>query len=116
MKPGMGSARSQLRRIRFYLGDKGHRRDGRADAAGRRSSRPRLASPGWYGHPFHGRPTASGEIFDMASRLVYREGDQTWRMLVGMENSEENAGRLVERIEPSPGGTFVVRIDSEQKQ
>jgi rare lipoprotein A len=172
----------------------------------------------WYGHPFHGRPTASGEIFDMealtaahrtlplgaivevtnlsntkriqirvndrgpfvanrivdlshgsakqidmpgianvrlivirlprtrgpdlfavqvaqlsdrldseklraemearfgVSQLVYREGDQTWRVLVGMENSEENAGRLAERIRPVRGGTFVVRIDSEEKQ
>jgi rare lipoprotein A len=171
----------------------------------------------WYGHPFHGRPTASGEIFDMeaaltaahrtlplgaiveitnlsntrkfqvrvndrgpfvanrivdlshgsakqiempgiadvrlivirlprtrgpdlfavqvaqlsdrldseklreamearfgVSQLVYREGDHTWRVLVGIENSEENAGRLAERIGAVRGGTFVVRIDSEE--
>jgi rare lipoprotein A len=50
------------------------------------------------------------------SQLVYRGADQTWRVLVGMENSEENAQRLAQRIGPLPGGKFVVRIDSEQKQ
>lgn len=40
-------------------------RDGELEVHEVRSAQTGLAS--WYGEPFHGRPTASGEIFDQAA-------------------------------------------------
>ena len=51
------------------------------------------------------------------TRVVQREGDQTWRVLAGMEQSEDAANRLADRIRAAPGVTaadvFVVRLDPE---
>jgi rare lipoprotein A len=47
------------------------------------------------------------------ARLIAREGDQSWRLLVGMENSEQSAQDLAKRLNPEAGEVFVVRVDSE---
>jgi rare lipoprotein A len=45
------------------------------------------------------------------ARLIFREGDQTWRVLVGMEPTEEAATALGKQIDPALGPAFVVQID-----
>ncbi|HEY6292215.1 MAG TPA: septal ring lytic transglycosylase RlpA family protein [Terriglobia bacterium] len=46
--------------------------------------------------------------------LVLRPGDQTWRVLVGLEATPENANTLAEKLDKEAGPAFVVRVDSEQ--
>ena len=48
-----------------------------------------------------------------AARLVFREGDQMWRVRVGMEPILESASRLAEQLNQN-GDAFVVRVDPEQ--
>ena len=47
------------------------------------------------------------------ARLVFRDGDQTWRVLVGLEPTVEQAQTLAQRLEKESGAAFVVRIDTE---
>ena len=68
---------------------------------------------------FPKRPDAERLLEDMkkrygAARLVYREGDQTWRVLVGLEPTMESANTLAQQLEKESGPAFVVRVDSEQ--
>ncbi|SRR6266496_1711765 len=68
---------------------------------------------------FPKRPDAERLLEDMqkrygAARLVYREGDQTWRVLVGLETTMESANTLAQQLEKESGPAFVVRVDSEQ--
>lgn len=47
------------------------------------------------------------------ARLVFREGDQTWRVLVGLQPTVESANTLAEKLDKEAGPAFVVRVDSE---
>jgi rare lipoprotein A len=68
---------------------------------------------------FPKRPDAERLLQDMqkrygAARLVFREGDQTWRVLVGLEPTMESAQSLAQQLEKESSPAFVVRVDSEQ--
>jgi len=47
------------------------------------------------------------------ARIVFRTGDQTWRVLVGLESTIEAANALAQRLEKDGGPAFVVLLDSE---
>ena len=47
------------------------------------------------------------------ARLVYRDGDQTWRVLVGMEPVADNANALADTLDKQYGQTFVVMADPQ---
>jgi len=47
------------------------------------------------------------------ARLVYRDGDQTWRVLVGLEAAAENANALAESLDKQYGQAFVVMADPQ---
>jgi rare lipoprotein A len=49
-----------------------------------------------------------------AAKLVYRAGDQTWRVLVGMEPTQESASAMAQQLSSESGGAFVVLMDSDQ--
>jgi rare lipoprotein A len=46
--------------------------------------------------------------------LVFRPGDQTWRVLVGLQPTPESANALAEQLNKETGPAFVVRVDPEQ--
>jgi rare lipoprotein A len=46
--------------------------------------------------------------------LVFRAGDQTWRVLVGLQPTPESANALAEQLNKETGPAFVVRVDPEQ--
>jgi hypothetical protein len=46
--------------------------------------------------------------------LVFRPGDQTWRVLVGVEPTLEQAQALARKIANKSGPAFVVRADEQQ--
>jgi rare lipoprotein A len=48
------------------------------------------------------------------ARMIFRDGDQTWRILVGLEPTMESAQSLARQLEKEAGSAFVVRIDSDQ--
>lgn len=47
------------------------------------------------------------------AQLVFREGDQTWRVLVGLQPTIEGADELAGPLGREAGPAFVVRIDSQ---
>jgi rare lipoprotein A len=47
------------------------------------------------------------------ARLVRREGDPLWRVLVGHERSVEDANALAQRIRSGHSAAFVVRLDPQ---
>lgn len=68
---------------------------------------------------FPAQPEAAKLANDMrqrygAARLVFRESDQTWRVLVGLEPTVDGANSLAEKLQKEAGPVFVVRVDSEQ--
>ena len=68
---------------------------------------------------FAARPDAERLAKDMqsrygASRLVFRDEDQTWRVLVGLEPTVESAEALSQKLPKDLEPAFVVRVDSEQ--
>jgi rare lipoprotein A len=48
------------------------------------------------------------------AKLVFRSGDQTWRVLVGMLPTIEDANALSRQIEKQSGPAFVVLYDQEE--
>jgi len=48
-----------------------------------------------------------------AARLVFRGGDQTWRVLVGQPSNLESATGLAQQVDKDAGPAFVVRSDPE---
>ena len=48
------------------------------------------------------------------TRLVYRPGDQTWRVLVGLEPTQERGDVLAQQLGNKSGDAFVVLVDSDQ--
>jgi len=47
------------------------------------------------------------------AKVVFRPGDQTWRVLVGMEPTMENANTLAQQLDKEAGPAFVVAVDEE---
>lgn len=47
------------------------------------------------------------------ARLVYRDGDQTWRVLVGLEPRVENASALADTLYKQYGQAYVVMADPQ---
>jgi rare lipoprotein A len=47
------------------------------------------------------------------ARVVFRERDQTWRVLVGLEPTIESANLLAQKLDKEAGPAFVVADDSE---
>jgi rare lipoprotein A len=47
------------------------------------------------------------------ARLVFRKGDQTWRVLVGLEPTIESANLLAQKLDKEAGPASVVADDSE---
>ena len=45
--------------------------------------------------------------------LVFRPGDQTWRVLVGRLPSPEQGDALAQKLEQQAGSAFVVRLDEQ---
>jgi rare lipoprotein A len=84
-----------------------------ASCAGKRTRLPAPYSPrigktekgvaSWYGHPYHGRPTASGEIYDMEDLTAAHRAFafDTWVRVKNLEN-----GRTVE-VRINDRGPFV---------
>jgi rare lipoprotein A len=67
---------------------------------------------------FANRPDADRLREQMAqkygtARLVFRDGDQTWRVLVGLEPTMESANALADQLTKEGGPAFVVLVDSE---
>ena len=48
------------------------------------------------------------------TRLVYRPGDQSWRVLVGLEPTQERGDALAQQLGNKSGDAFVVLVDSDQ--
>jgi rare lipoprotein A len=46
--------------------------------------------------------------------IVFRPGDQTWRVLVGLEPTMESATALAQQLNSEVGPAFVVLVDSDQ--
>jgi rare lipoprotein A len=68
---------------------------------------------------FAARPDAERLAKDMqsrygVSRLVFRDEDQTWRVLVGLEPTVEGAEVLAQKLPKDAEPAFVVRVDTEQ--
>jgi len=53
----------------------------------------------WYGVPYHGRPSASGEIFDMEKLTAAHRGlpFQTWVEVTNLENGKQVEVRITDR-------------------
>jgi len=46
--------------------------------------------------------------------IVFRPGDQSWRVLVGLEPTTESANALAQQLNSEAGPAFVVLVDSDQ--
>ncbi|HXE76020.1 MAG TPA: septal ring lytic transglycosylase RlpA family protein [Candidatus Xenobia bacterium] len=53
----------------------------------------------WYGHPYHGRPTANGEIYDMNKMTAAHRTlpFNTWVKVTNLENQKETRLRINDR-------------------
>jgi rare lipoprotein A len=53
----------------------------------------------WYGVPYHGRPTASGEIFDMEKLTAAHRGlpFETWVEITNLSNGKQVDVRIIDR-------------------
>ncbi len=47
------------------------------------------------------------------ARVVFRQGDQTWRVLVGLQPTFESANALAQQLDKEAGPAFVVLVDSD---
>jgi len=68
---------------------------------------------------FTGRSEAEPLLEDMqrqygTARVIFREGDKTWRVLVGLEPTIEQARALLRELEVGSEPAFVVRVDAEE--
>lgn len=46
---------------------------------------------------------------------IFRPGDQTWRVLVGLEPTQEAADALAQKLTPETGPAFTVMVDTDQQ-
>lgn len=62
----------------------------------------------WYGHPFHGRPAASGEVYDMETLVAAHctLPFNTWVRVVNLDNSKSVEVRIIDRG-PFIGGRII---------
>ncbi len=53
----------------------------------------------WYGHPYHGRPAADGEIYDMETMVAAHRTlpFQTWVRVYDLDNNETVEVRIIDR-------------------
>jgi rare lipoprotein A len=53
----------------------------------------------WYGHPYHGRPAADGEIYDMETMVAAHRTlpFQTWVRVYDLDNNKTVEVRIVDR-------------------
>src|SRR5271157_2517448 len=53
----------------------------------------------WYGHPYHGRPAADGEIYDMETLVAAHRTlpFQTWVRVVNLKNDKSVEVRIIDR-------------------
>ena len=53
----------------------------------------------WYGHPYHGRPAANGEIYDMETLVAAHRTlpFETWVRVVNLNNQKSVEVRIVDR-------------------
>jgi rare lipoprotein A len=49
-----------------------------------------------------------------SASLVFRPGDQSWRVLVGLELTPQTADALAQQLNSEVGSAFVVMVDSDQ--
>ena len=47
------------------------------------------------------------------ARIIFRNGDQTWRVLVGLESTIEAVNALAERLEKAGSPVFIVLLDPD---
>jgi rare lipoprotein A len=47
------------------------------------------------------------------ARLVFRDGDQMWRVLVGLEPTLDSANKIVDQLNKDAGPAFAVRVDTD---
>jgi rare lipoprotein A len=62
----------------------------------------------WYGHPYHGRPAADGEIYDMESLVAAHRTlpFQTWVRVRNLSNGKTVDVRIIDRG-PFAGGRII---------
>src|ERR1017187_8310426 len=53
----------------------------------------------WYGHPYHGRPAADGEIYDMETMVAAHRTlpFQTWVRVYDLDNNKTVEVRIIDR-------------------
>src|SRR5271165_445629 len=53
----------------------------------------------WYGHPYHGRPAADGEIYDMEKMVAAHRTlpFDTWVRVYDLDNSKSVEVRIIDR-------------------
>src|ERR1035437_8597411 len=94
----------------------GHKKRARVPPLPRPSRIPVVVQPGdteegvasWYGHPYHGRPAANGEIYDM-EKLVAAPRTlpfDTWVRVMNLNNRKSVEVRIIDRG-PFVGGRII---------
>src|SRR5512142_2217539 len=53
----------------------------------------------WYGHPYHGRPAADGEIYDMETMVAAHRTlpFNTWVQVLDLDNEKTVTVRIIDR-------------------
>ena len=68
-------------------------------AAGRTPTNVEVGKASWYGHPYHGRPAANGEIYDMEKMTAAHRTlpFDTWVRVVNLSNEKTVDVRITDR-------------------
>jgi rare lipoprotein A len=90
----------------FGCGHKKHARVPAPPAPGLGQSETGVAS--WYGHPYHGRQAANGEIYDMEQLVAAHRTlpFDTWVRVVNLKNQKSVEVRIIDRG-PFVGGRII---------
>src|ERR1035437_6974289 len=94
----------------------GHKKHARVTPPPRPSRIPVVVQPGdteegaasWYGHPYHGRPAANGEIYDMEKMTAAHRTlpFDTWVRVYDLDNNRTTEVRITDRG-PFVGGRII---------
>src|SRR4051812_9368455 len=94
----------------------GHKKRARVTPAPRPSRSPVTVKPGdteegvasWYGHPYHGRAAANGEIYDMEKMTAAHRTlpFDTWVRVYDLDNNRTTEVRIIDRG-PFIGGRII---------
>jgi rare lipoprotein A len=94
----------------------GHKRRARVTAVPRPARNPVVVQPGhteegiasWYGHPYHGRAAANGEIYDMEKMTAAHRTlpFNTWVRVYDLDNNRTTEVRITDRG-PFVGGRII---------